>query len=184
MSTDNQLNIQPLQSYPIFETFSPSLQRIPSHKWLVKYFELSNINGEWNEGQTGFVYLDNTLPSQPPPLLIMTKDDETNEIIFSFEITEYFEFKTQKDTILTWKSNEDEQQENLAISFLDKEGIEEIKECIEKIKGNNNTINKFNEDDDEDYFFNTINRNNLHIIADKIQPVCYFIKYYLYLLTI
>ena len=75
MSTDNQLNIQPLQSYPIFETFSPSLQRIPSHKWLVKYFELSNINGEWNEGQTGFVYLDNTLPSQPPPLLIMTKEN-------------------------------------------------------------------------------------------------------------
>lgn len=157
-------------SYIPSDILSSSLQRIPSRKWLVKYFEFNNISGEWNGGQTGFVYLDNTFPSEPPPRLIMTtKNDESSKTIFSFEITNCIEFKTQQDTILTWKSSEDEQQENLAISFLEKEGIEKIKESIEKIKGNN----IFTDDEyNEDYIFNTIDKEHLPLLVEKIQPVC------------
>ena len=79
-------------SYIPSDVLSSSLQRIPSRKWLVKYFEFNNISGEWNGGQTGFVYLDNTFPSEPPPRLIMTtKNDESSKTIFSFEITNCIE---------------------------------------------------------------------------------------------
>lgn len=166
-----------LSLFPPSPHLSPPFEKIPSHQWLVKYFNLNKTNGEWNEGQTGYVYLDNTFPSDPPPKLIMTTDEPIPQTVFSFDITNSIEFKLQHDKVLTWKSNEQETQEDLAISFLDKKGIDEIKQYISKIKGN---ICESDEDYNEDYKYNASIRENLPFIEEKLQPVCLrYIKYYI-----
>jgi hypothetical protein len=52
---------------------------------------------------------------------------ETNlDVIFEFKITEYIDFHRQRGTILTWKVKQDEEDDDSAVSFQDKEGIREI----------------------------------------------------------
>ncbi len=49
-----------------------------------------------------------------------------NEKMFELQVTKNLEFHRQRGTILTWKSKEDEEDDDSAISFQDKEGIKEV----------------------------------------------------------
>jgi len=49
-----------------------------------------------------------------------------NDKIFELKITNEIEFHRQRGTILTWKGKEDEDDDDSAISFQEKEGVQEI----------------------------------------------------------
>ncbi len=52
---------------------------------------------------------------------------ETNlEEIFALKLCDSVEFHRQRGTILTWKSRPEEEDDDSAISFQDKEGIREV----------------------------------------------------------
>ncbi len=52
---------------------------------------------------------------------------ETNSIeIFELKLSDAIEFNRQRGTILTWKSKAEEEDDDSAISFQDKEGIREV----------------------------------------------------------
>ncbi len=72
----------------------------------------------------------------------------TNEvdgaIMFNLKILSDFDFHKQRGTILTWTVNSNEEEDDTAISFQDKEGVQDIWRIICNIKGI---------DDKEDYYF-------------------------------
>lgn len=49
-----------------------------------------------------------------------------NVIMFELKINQELDFHRQRGTILTWKSKEEEDDDDTAISFQDKEGIKEV----------------------------------------------------------
>jgi hypothetical protein len=58
---------------------------------------------------------------------IITMVSETNySIMFDLKISNNMEFHRQRGTILTWKVKDDEEDDDTAISFQDKEGIREV----------------------------------------------------------
>ena len=118
-------------------------------KWRVKLYIL-NSNGEWDDRGIGYVFLaneveeqniegcsDSTAPTQMVKKLIMLREN-TKELIFNIDIVEEkLEFHNQRGTILTWKNEAISEEDNVAISFQEKEGITEILKNIKMIKGEN-----------------------------------------------
>jgi hypothetical protein len=49
-----------------------------------------------------------------------------NETIFELKLTNDLEFHRQRGTILTWRSKKEEEDDDTAISFQEKEGIREV----------------------------------------------------------
>jgi len=49
-----------------------------------------------------------------------------NESMFELKLIGELEFRRQRGTILTWKSKKEEEDDDTAISFQDKEGIREV----------------------------------------------------------
>ena len=49
-----------------------------------------------------------------------------DESMFELKLLGDMEFHRQRGTILTWKNNKDEEDDDTAISFQDKEGIKEV----------------------------------------------------------
>lgn len=48
------------------------------------------------------------------------------DVMFEMKLTEGIDFHRQRGTILTWKNKDDEEDDDSAISFQDKEGIREV----------------------------------------------------------
>ncbi len=46
--------------------------------------------------------------------------------MFEMKLTNHLEFRRQRGTILTWKSRAEEEDDDSAISFQEKEGIREV----------------------------------------------------------
>ena len=49
-----------------------------------------------------------------------------NETIFELKLLSDLDFHRQRGTILTWKSKKEEEDDDTAISFQEKEGIREV----------------------------------------------------------
>lgn len=56
----------------------------------------------------------------------MFSETDNNDKIFELKITHDLEFHRQRGTILTWKDKEDEEDDDSAISFQEKEGVQEV----------------------------------------------------------
>ena len=146
----SSLNSQKQEGESIQTTSSEKKPFIPfTKKWRVKLY-LLNDNGQWDDkgigyaflaneikGQGNGVYNNNESPTQMEKNLIMLKEN-TEELILNINLLkENLEFHNQRGTILTWKSGGVSDEDNIAISFQEKEGITDIFRNIRIIKGEN-----------------------------------------------
>lgn len=146
----SSLNSQKQEGESIQITSSEKKPFIPfTKKWRVKLY-LLNDNGQWDDkgigyaflaneikGQGNGVYNNNESPTQMEKNLIMLKEN-TEELILNINLLkENLEFHNQRGTILTWKSGGVSDEDNIAISFQEKEGITDIFRNIRIIKGEN-----------------------------------------------
>ena len=131
-------------------------------KWRVKLYIL-NENGKWDDRGIGQVFCANEVEeeskldggkqnfAQMTKKLIMLKE-KTNEIIFNIDIIkENADFHNQRGSILTWKKAGTFGEDNVAISFQEKEGILEILKNIEIVKGNNFSEEELLKEDQNDF---------------------------------
>lgn len=96
-------------------------------KWRVKLYRL-NENGQWDDNGIGFVFCANKIEKDDIKInkLIMI-NEITYEEMFSIDINkDTVDFHNQRGTIMTWKSSEDKKDDDIAISFQEKEGVTEI----------------------------------------------------------
>lgn len=128
--------------------------------WRVKLYELDE--NQWIDNGTGFI----DVSVYPTPKIIMT-DEENETKMFEFNIDENNEFHLQRKTILTWKSNLKEKDDNIGISFQDKDGINEIRKFIFRHTGRDLS------DDVENICesLSHVTRDNLLFIAREIRQV-------------
>ena len=128
--------------------------KLTTNKWRVKLYRLNKI-GQWDDCGIGFVFC-------------ITNKDETgkviNKLIMISELTEEemlnidldkntSDFHNQRGTIMTWKTGDDKGDDNIAISFQEKEGVKEIMKNIFICEGKNiNDENIFMDSQSENYF--------------------------------
>ena len=120
-----------------------------SNKWRVKLY-LLNDAGQWDDKGIGYLILfrsDNS-EEEEKYYMIMFKED-SQEQVFCVLINSSLEFHNQRGTILTWKQSQDLADDNIAVSFHEKQGIEEVILMLKKITGRD-SADDFSEKNDED----------------------------------
>jgi len=152
-------------------------------KWRVKLY-LLNENGQWDDKGIGYVFLaneiqeesnfdggfENSTATKMDKKLIMLKET-TNETIFNIDILkENIEFHNQRGTILTWKKMGSLDEDNIAISFQEKEGIAEIFKNIKIINGIILEDEDFFEEETPFEVFREVTTENLPNIYREIPP--------------
>ena len=152
-------------------------------KWRVKLY-LLNENGQWDDKGIGYVFLaneiqeesnfdggfENSTATKMDKKLIMLKET-TNETIFNIDILkENIEFHNQRGTILTWKKMGSLDEDNIAISFQEKEGITEIFKNIKIINGIILEDEDFFEEETPFEVFREVTTENLPNIYREIPP--------------
>ena len=128
-------------------------------KWRVKLYIL-NEKGIWEDKGVGQVYCaneknreeeeekkrknnennDNNGKNNENEKIkkLIFKKEKTNEIVFNLDILkENVEFHNQSEIILTWKNNDLINEDNIAFSFQEKEGLFEILKTINLVRGKN-----------------------------------------------
>ena len=152
-------------------------------KWRVKLFLLNN-NGQWDDKGIGFIFLANEIQSQgnegcsdiSSPTHMVKKlimlEENTKEFILNINITEEnLEFHFQRGTILTWKKRGISDEDNIAISFQEKEGLNEIIKNIRIINGENDQEDdRFFEEESPFDIFKDVTIDNLSNISREITP--------------
>jgi hypothetical protein len=152
-------------------------------KWRVKLFLLNN-NGQWDDKGIGFIFLANEIQSQgnegcsdiSSPTHMVKKlimlEENTKEFILNINITEEnLEFHFQRGTILTWKKRGISDEDNIAISFQEKEGLNEIIKNIRIINGENDQDDdRFFEEESPFDIFKDVTIDNLSNISREITP--------------
>ena len=101
-----------------------------TRKWRVKYYKLNN-QGQWDDYGIGFVFCANKKNESNEKIskLIML-NEITDEEMFSIDLNKNgIEFNYQRSMIMTWKTEEGD-DDDLAISFQEKEGLIEIYRAI------------------------------------------------------
>ena len=102
-------------------------------KWRVKLYHL-NEQGQWDDFGIGYVFCALEQKNQNKqdtkeenyPKLIMLNEDNYEEM-FNLEIKKNsVDFHNQRGIIITWKEGNDVSEDNIAISFQEKEGVIEI----------------------------------------------------------
>ena len=105
---------------------------LTTKKWRVKLYRL-NERGQWDDFGIGFVFCVNNKEEKDKIInkLIMT-NELTEEEMFNIDIDKNTsEFHNQRGTIMTWKTGDDDKgDDNIAISFQEKEGVIEIMKNI------------------------------------------------------
>jgi hypothetical protein len=150
--------------------FCQSEENQQSNRWHVKLYQL-NDESQWDDNGTGFVFFSNKNQIInnniiKTPRLIMTKEN-SNQELFNIDLNENIEFHNQRGTILTWKTDENYSEDNIAISFQRKEDISEIWKNICLIKGIDPDPDSFINDDSIDII--DVNLNNLSYIEYEIR---------------
>jgi hypothetical protein len=96
------------------------------------------------------------------------------EALFEMRITNQLDFRRQRGTILTWKSKPEEEDDDSAISFQEKEGIKEVWRFLCSMNGKQPHEEKYEvEDDDESEILPDPTVENLPYIAREIRGVFY-----------
>ena len=112
---------------------------LTTKKWRVKLYRL-NERGQWDDFGIGFVFCVNNKEEKDKIInkLIMT-NELTEEEMFNIDIDKNTsEFHNQRGTIMTWKTGDDDKgDDNIAISFQEKEGVIEIMKNILLCEGKN-----------------------------------------------
>ena len=109
-------------------------------KWRVKLYRL-NESGQWDDNGIGFVFCANKIEKEKEDIkinkLIMI-NEITYEEMFSIDINkDAIDFHNQRGTIMTWKTSNDNIDDDTAISFQEKEGVIEIMKNILICQGKN-----------------------------------------------
>ena len=115
-----------------------------TNKWRVKLYRL-NENGQWEDNGIGYVFgaLDKQKPSEQKENVEQFKklimiNEETSQLMFSVELKKNsVDFHNQRGIIITWKEGADLSEDNIAISFQEKEGAIEIWNNILTNQGKN-----------------------------------------------
>lgn len=90
-------------------------------------------------------------------------NEKNKDILFQFSLSSKSKFHLQRNTIITWKESTEIQDDNLALSFQDIQGVKDIWRLITTIKGKDAEQIKHINDE--------ISVDNLPFIAREIQPV-------------
>ena len=101
-----------------------------TRKWRVKFYKL-NSQGQWDDNGIGFVFCASKINESNEKMnkLIML-NELTEEEMFNIDLVKNgIEFNYQRSTIMTWKTEEGD-DDDLAISFQEKDGLIEIYRTI------------------------------------------------------
>ena len=112
---------------------------LTTKKWRVKLYRL-NERGQWDDCGIGFVFCINNQDDKEKIInkLIMTNELTEEEMINIIIDKNTAEFHNQRGTIMTWKTGDDDKgDDNIAMSFQEKEGIIEIMKNIFLCEGKN-----------------------------------------------
>jgi hypothetical protein len=112
---------------------------LTTKKWRVKLYRL-NERGQWDDCGIGFVFCANNRDDKENIInkLIMTNELTEEEMINIVIDKNTAEFHNQRGTIMTWKTGDDDKgDDNIAISFQEKEGVIEILKNILLCEGKN-----------------------------------------------
>ena len=111
--------------------------KITTRKWRVKLYRLNDI-GQWDDFGIGFVFCENEISEGKSINKLIMLNELTEEEMFNIEINNNtVDFHNQRGTIMTWKTGEDDGDDNIAISFQEKEGVIEIMKNILICQGKN-----------------------------------------------
>lgn len=137
-------------------------------KWRVKLYELST-GGQWSDSGTGFTYIE----EKPEPSLVMQVTNRKGEL-YKFTINKDTVFSLQNKTILTWRKGDRETKgdDDTAISFQEREGINEIWKFICDYTGKSELSDDSSIGDDNiiEALFD-VSRTSLPFIAKEIREV-------------
>lgn len=131
--------------------------------WRVKLYELNG--GQWIDNGTGFV----KVLVHPTPKIVMTEEGNETKM-FELDIDNNNEFHLQRKTILTWKSDLKEKDDNIGISFQDKDGINQIRKFIRRHTGRDLDDEIENIRDS----ISNVSKDSLPFIAREIRQVSYY----------
>ena len=136
---------------------------ITTRKWRVKLYKL-NENGQWEDKGIGYVFCINNKEEKGTTKneLIMLNELNENEEMFNIDINKNsIDFHNQRGTIMTWRTEDETGDDNMAISFQEKEGVIEILKKILICQGKN--------PDDESYFMD-IQSDNYYEVSIQNLP--------------
>ena len=143
---------------------------IITRKWRVKLYKLNSL-GQWDDHGIGYVFCASKMnPDNNEKInkLIML-DENTNEEMFCIELNENkAEFNYQRSTIMTWKTD-NEVDDDSAISFQEKEGLIEIIKSIYSNEGKNIDIDNLIEEVNNSGIYMEVSTQNLPTLAKLIN---------------
>ena len=104
-----------------------------TNKWRVKLYNLSE-SGQWEDFGIGYVFcafeqkdLENQKKNEDKIQKLIMLNEDTCEEMFKIELKKNsVEFHNQRGIIITWKDGNNINEDNIAISFQEKEGVIEI----------------------------------------------------------
>ena len=102
-------------------------------KWRVKLYHL-NQKGQWDDRGIGYVFcayeetnINSKETNEENGLKLIMLNEDTLDEMFNIEIKkDSIEFHNQRGIIITWQIGNDSNEDNMAISFQEKEGVVEI----------------------------------------------------------
>ena len=121
---------------------------LSTRKWRVKLYRL-NENGQWDDWGIGYVFCANSQNETGKEInkLIMTNEINEEEMLNIDIDGKTADFHNQRGTIMTWKTGDDDKgDDNIAISFQEKEGVIEIMKKMYFCEGknfNDESLNNF-----------------------------------------
>lgn len=118
MSEDNDFEYEKHSAHVI----SPI---VLSSKWRVKLYHL-NEEGQWNDMGTGYVSITRELIDNKVEYTIKMQSEANNQTMFELNLANGIQFNRQRGTILTWKTKMEEEDDDTAVSFQEKDGIREV----------------------------------------------------------
>ena len=133
---------------------------LTTRKWRVKLYRL-NEKGQWDDNGIGYVFCIYNKEIIKNELIMV--NESTEEEMFKIDINKNsIDFHNQRGTIMTWKTEEDNGNgdDNIAISFQDKEGVYEILTKILICQGKN--------PNDESYFMDVQSENYYEVSIQNL----------------
>ena len=141
-----------------------------TRKWRVKFYKLNSL-GQWDDIGIGFVFCANKINELNEKInKLILLNEVTDEEMFNIDLNKNgIEFNYQRSTIMTWKM-EDGDDDDLAISFQEKQGLIEIYKTISLCQGKELKLDNLLEEENSAVIYMEITVQNLPSIAKLINP--------------